>query len=307
MSSSHELVGLDLSAAPWRSASAPWRLIEAHGPDAADFLHRLCSQDVLAMSPGDARPAAFLTPKGKLVATAWLGRLDDRIWIETEAHVHDTLAELLERYHFSEKLSIRAHPELACEELVGARAAQVAGVPPTGCVTRGAAVVLSGGARGAAFVRVHAPAGAPPFATVPRVLDAEQREALRIASGIVRVGTDTDATTLASEAHLEDHLSTTKGCYTGQEIVARIQTYGHVNRALCVLRISGDAPVAPGTLLCEREEGEPVGRVTSTARVPGAQRIALGWLPADLARAGTGLTLADRAGPQVVVLDFPAA
>ena len=119
------------------------------------------------------------------------------------------------------------------------------------------------------------------------------------------MGKDTDETTLALEADLDDHVSTAKGCYTGQEIVARIHTYGHVNRKLCLLAIDGTAPVEPGSQLLETEEGDPVGRVMTTAPLPdGARRVGLGYLPKDFWPRGTELRLVSADGPRVLVVGF---
>jgi folate-binding protein YgfZ len=117
-------------------------------------------------------------------------------------------------------------------------------------------------------------------------------EALRMAAGLVRVGVETEASTLALEAGLDDHCSTRKGCYTGQEIVARIHTYGHVNRKLGLLQLGGgDAIEAPATLL-EPEDELPVGRVMHAVPVAGHDlRVGLGYLPKDFQALGTRLQL----------------
>ena len=98
------------------------------GPDVVDFLQRLCSQDVAAMAPGESRPAAFLNPKGKLVATCALARTADAVWLEVSADQLDTLAEALERYHFSEQLTIERVPDWTCGEVLGHDAAGALGL-----------------------------------------------------------------------------------------------------------------------------------------------------------------------------------
>jgi folate-binding protein YgfZ len=127
-----------------------------------------------------------------------------------------------------------------------------------------------------------------------------------MAAGLVRVGIETEPSTLALEADLDDHCSTTKGCYTGQEIVARIHTYGHVNRRLCLLHLAPGERIAAPQQLLEPDDGVAVGRVMHAVPVPGqAARLGLGYLPKDFQAVGTNLRLAD--GAAVRVIAFGAA
>jgi folate-binding protein YgfZ len=122
-------------------------------------------------------------------------------------------------------------------------------------------------------------------------------------AGIVRVGVDTESGTLALEADLADHCSTTKGCYTGQEIIARIHTYGHTNRALCLLHLAAGPAITAPAVLHELEDKIAVGRVMAAVPVPGkALRVGLGYLPKDFQPVGTKLLLAD--GAAVTVAGF---
>src|SRR5690606_24694337 len=84
------------------------------GPDAVDFLQRLCSQDVQGLAVGAAAPASFLSAKGRLVTTAWIGRLRaDALVVAVAAEHAPGLAELLDRYHFTERLEIRSGADVA--------------------------------------------------------------------------------------------------------------------------------------------------------------------------------------------------
>lgn len=311
MNASLRRTGLDLDQDLWLQQVAPFGLVEVRGPDAGEFLHRLCSQDVLGLAVGGAAPAAFLNAKGKLLVTAWVVRLDDRFLLETAAHQVAELAELLERYHFSEKLTVTTLADLACTALYGTRAARVLGMRSGQAKALGArGVTIASTWHALTTVRVHAaPGDALPFqgGGFPE-LTQEHGDLLRIASGRVKVGTDTDATTLAPEAGLEAALSATKGCYTGQEIVARIGTYGHVNRKLCVVELATAQEPALGTALCELEEGDAVGRVFSSALCSDrVHRLALAYLPKDFWTPGIPLALGTRNGPRAQVLDFGEA
>ena len=176
----------------------------------------------------------------------------------------------------------------------------------------GGGLVLSGQRNGFSWVRYHAPAAF--FASPPwegqslEPIAAEHAECLRICAGIVAVGEDTEAGTLALEAALDDHVSLDKGCYTGQEIVARIHTYGHLNRKLCLLVVEGTPDIETGTSLHETEEGDPVGRVMTSAPLPdGARKVALGYLPGDFQEPGMRLRLGAADGPEVEVVEFGGA
>ena len=103
---------------PYHRADAPFRLLQVTGPDAGEFLHRLCTQDVLGLPEGASRKAAFLDAKGKLLATCAIGRVAGAFWIESPAEAVDALAALLERYHFTEKLAITPLAAGPCAESV---------------------------------------------------------------------------------------------------------------------------------------------------------------------------------------------
>ena len=150
--------------------------------------------------------------------------------------------------------------------------------------------------RGVQFVRSYGAGPAADGAPLPHAL----AEALRMAAGLVRVGVETEASTLALEADLDDHCSTRKGCYTGQEIVARIHTYGHVNRKLCLLQLDGGERIEAPTTLLELEDELPVGRVMHAVSVPGHDlRVGLGYLPEDFQALGSKLKLEDGAAVEV--------
>jgi folate-binding protein YgfZ len=94
----------------------------------------------------------------------------------------------------------------------------------------------------------------------------EALEARRVETGVPRIGVDMDGSTLAIELPVEDLISTTKGCYLGQEVVARGTARGQVQRRLVGLRFEGAEPARDAPL---RHAGKDVGRVTSVARSRG--------------------------------------
>lgn len=282
---------------PFQRPAAPYRLLAVAGPDAAEFLHRLCTQDVLGLPIGGLAPAAFLDAKGKVQVTCLVGRTAaDAFVLETQSEQSERLAALLDRYHFTEKLLRTPLAGGPCVERVGAAGA---GGAAAGSVRRdGERVRIEFARRGLGFVREHGGAAEAGLAE----LSPEHADCLRMLAGLVRVGVDTEPTTLALEADLDDHCSTTKGCYTGQEIVARIHTYGHVNRRLCLLQLAPGAVIAAPQPLHD-EDGIAVGRVMHAIPLPAAAgpgRLGFGYLPKDFQAPGTKLALADGCSVLVV-------
>lgn len=297
MTTCADLLGPELAAAMVSIQDAPFAVLTIRGPDAADFLQRLCTQDVAALAVGAALPAAFLTAKGKLESLVWVGRDAEGFVVEAQAHERDKVVALLERYHFAEKLAIAVPADSTCAMVLGP-AGDAAREP--GTLSRdGEGVSFAASGRGLRWTRWHGPKKSAPATACPSAgIDAWQVR--RVAAGLPWMGLDVDGGTLAMEAGIDDHISFTKGCYTGQEIVARIQTYGHVNRRLCRLRIDGTGVVAPGSAIAD-DDGIPIGRVLSVVAVPGAgARLGLGFLPRELGAAGAKHRLADGAVVHVV-------
>ena len=289
---------------------APYKLLELTGPEAGDFLQRLSSQDVLSLTEGAVLPAAFLNAKGKLQVTAMVFRRGESFWIETQAEQSARLQELLERYHFSEKLSIHSRDFGAVQEHIAGDGSDTF-VGECHWSEQADGPVLHIERRGVTFTRCHggaivervADGAAGESDVTPQLMTAEIAEAVRMLSGLVRVGVETEASTLALEAGLDDHCSTTKGCYTGQEIVARIHTYGHVNRKLCLLWLAGGDAIAEPVTVVEPEDEIPVGRVMhAISLTEQGMRLGLGYLPKDFQEVGTVLQLED--GGAVTVAGF---
>jgi folate-binding protein YgfZ len=300
-----QLLGELLSNDPiFARDDAPFRLVRVHGPDAGDFLQRLGSQEVVGLGEGEVRPAAFLDAKGKLLVTCLVFRLDSAFWLEIQAEQAERLVALLERYHFTEKLTIERMALGACFECV----TRWSNVPAQDCRAQlvDGKPLLWFGRRGVLFTRSHGrllqlqrPDAPTPVPMQP--LEADRAECLRMLAGLLRVGVETEAATLALEADLDDHVSTTKGCYTGQEIVARIHTYGHVNRKACLLQLASGAPIDAAQPLLEPEDRLAVGRVLHAVPVPGhAARLGIGYLPKDFQAIGTRLVLEDGAAVEVI-------
>lgn len=214
----------------------PRAYVRVEGPDAGDLLQRLLSNDVLA---GESCEALLLTPKGRVLAPllVWRRGVDDFLLL-TEPELGETVRGHLMRMRLASKCEIE--PEEHASTLVFGEADGIPnrdyGVPVV--------EVLDGGGR-----------ADPPD---------EELERLRILARTPRWGRELDDGILPAEAGLDERaVSFTKGCYPGQEPLARLHNRGHVNRTLRVLDVDGDAAPAEEVRL----GGEVVGRVTSA--VPG--------------------------------------
>jgi folate-binding protein YgfZ len=132
-------------------------------------------------------------------------------------------------------------------------------------------------------------------------------EILRIEAGRPRYGVDVDEDRLILEAGMDDAVSLTKGCYLGQEVVARATSRGHINRKLVGLRLDGSRPAAAGAKLSGAERPE-AGVITSSVISTRLGPIALGYVHRSLWEEGTELTVHDADGERkakVTTLPFP--
>ena len=210
--------------------------VRVKGPDAVDYLNRMLSNDVPASGSVDA---LLLTPKARVIAPVLVWRRDDDdVLLLTEPELGDVLRAQLTRMRFASKCEIEF--ELHTSTIV--------------------------------FDDTHGIPNRDYGIPATEVLDAdlaavgeEELEPLRIEAATPRFGREIDDRVLPAEAGLEaTHVSFSKGCYPGQEPVARLHYRGKVNRRLRVLEVDGAAAEAETPVVYGEKE---VGRVTSA--VPG--------------------------------------
>jgi len=296
-------------------ASARDRLLVT-GDDRLEFIQGLTTNDVEKAAVGSSFEAAFITPKGKLVADTRITRLDDALLFDCEAGRGAALDELFSKYRIHENAEwTDASEQLAALELWGPKSADVLG---EGALPEGEsrAVVLGENAVlavGTVFGAVLYVPGAIATEIAGELLGrlkavggglvgSEAVEAKRIELGLGRYGIDWDENTNPLEAGLDRALDYKKGCYVGQEVVAKATYIGHVARRLVRLEWEGE-PAAAGTTLLG---GKTPGRVTSCARVPGSSRVvALGVVRRESTAAGTLLRLGSDSGPSATVTGYP--
>ena len=279
---------------------------EVEGRDRASFLQGMLSNDVKGLAPGQGCAAAFLDAHGKVMALLRVYALADRLLLELPPRLTEKTLQLLDKYLISEKVSFEPMDEAyAVLSLQGPRAqALLEGLAggPVAAEPHAHAEAALGGVRarvvqrsefGAwpgfflwvardespALTRVLLEAGARP-------VDDETAEVLRVEGGEPVFGIDVDDTVLLPELRREDLISYTKGCYIGQELVARVKYRGHVNRALAGLRLEGETVPRPGAPVMA--EGKEIGRVTSSVRSLALGRpIALAYVRREHLEPGT--------------------
>jgi folate-binding protein YgfZ len=255
-----------------QAAQRPRAYVSVSGPEAAAYLNRMVSNEVETLTVGASCEALLLTPKARIVApmTVWR-RADDAFLLLTEAEAGDRLARELLRARFAAKCEIvveehRSVVVLGADDLSDRQDAVANddyGIP---------AVEL---------VDADAPDGAEPIAE-------DELERLRILARTPRLGRELDDRVMPAEAGLEQRaISFTKGCYPGQEPVARLHFRGHPNRGIrLVVLDAGELPAYDAELV---HEGKAVGRITSAARDAERGIVALAYVrrevPADVALA----------------------
>ncbi len=279
-------------------------VLDVGGPDGIAFLQGQLTQEVRSLAPGEARPAAALTPKGKLLFVARvIGLPDGRRLLLPRSEREAALAHLKKFVIFQKVEIADRSDEFVRVGLYGPRAGEVpAGMDATRLPGDGetAAEILVAAANAGHLERELDRAGSVP-------LGEETAEILRVEAGRPRFGQDADDSNLADEVGLDAAISTTKGCYVGQEIVARMRTYGRVNRRLVGFRFP-EGGVSPGSVLKRPEETEPgkieQGRVTSSVLSPTHGAIGLGYAFRDVA-VGDRLVSADEPALCAVVASLP--
>jgi tRNA-modifying protein YgfZ len=241
-----------------RSARAKLRFT---GPQRAWFLHQVLSQSFEDIAPGQAREAAMLTPHGRMIAYLEAVATEDSLLAHFEPELRTELTEALGRYVFATRVEIEDVTEEMGLVLVAGEGWEEAAqsLNATSHPTRSLGIA-------AAYLWVPSP-------DVGRVEERlqglgfrrateEQLEAIRIANGVPRWGREMTPKTLPQEAGIDEFaVHYDKGCYLGQEAMAKIHFRGRVNRRLRRLRVGG--PLHPGDEVTS--EGRSVGRVTSAS------------------------------------------
>jgi tRNA-modifying protein YgfZ len=256
------------------------------GSDVLRYLHAVCTQHTLDMAPGDASQALLLSPKGKIEFAFRLAVLEEGVLVDTEAAAAQGLAERLARFVFRYDVTVgQPVPGAATVVGPGADAAlAAAGLPvpvPGRAGIAGPDLVLRRTPVGVDLLGPGAPAAVAGLerAGVERAPDGLW-DLLRVEHGLPRFGLELTDDVLAEEAGLlGSHVHLDKGCYPGQETVARVHNLGQVQRRLAGLRFepSGDGLPAPRTDLVA-DDGRRAGQLRSVVDHPRLGPIGLAYV-----------------------------
>ncbi len=303
------------------------------GADRHKLLNGQVTNNVRDLRPGQGCYAALVNQKGKILSDLTVFALADELLLDCEPGRSPAVAARLEQFIIADDVQIvDAAPLYGLLSVQGPRAARaVEGLALFPALPGEALAHLTvvDPALGSVYLMNHPRFGTrgfdlfAPVAALSLLADqlAAQAgccggrltgwtamEVARIESGIPRFGIDMDETNLAPEAGIEARaISYTKGCYSGQEVIARIRTYGQVAKSLRGLRLEGELPELParGTKLFR--EGREVGYLTSSTRSPElGVPIALGYVRRECNAPGTELCVGSNdAGLRGVIVALP--
>jgi len=281
------------------------------GPDVAEYLQGQLTNDVESLEPGDGQYAILLDRKGHMQSDMRVLRpAAEEIWLDTEPEGLEAARKHLQMYKIGREVEVAdVSAERAILSLIGPRSAEIAGTPPLpehACelaTVSGVECLAAGTATGIDLICEASEASrlreALSGAGAVEV-SAEAVEILRVEAGAPRFGAEMGVATMPAEAGIvEATVSFTKGCYIGQETVARLHYKGKPNRNLRGLRLS--APADPGAplLLGEKE----VGALGSACVSPSLGPIGLAIVRRE---AGPGDSLAvGEDGVTAEVVDLP--
>jgi aminomethyltransferase len=292
--------------------------ITVGGLEAVQFLNGLITNDMKTLLEDTWMPAVFPNVQGRLVASVRIVRLKDtesekstgpNYLIDTESATHETVLKTLQRFTLAGDFRVNdVTAETAQFSVQGKKADEIAqsvlGDAVTNLVERGAIKTSWGGTEVTAVRATHTAAKA--FDLFVRRADASRLwqtlvdagatpvgestyEVLRIEAAVQRYGVDMDETNVVTETNLDDAVSYTKGCYIGQEIIARIKYRGHVAKKLMGLTFADKVKIASGDVIKSLDDKD-IGRITSATYSPQLKRtIALGYVKYDYLAVGTSV------------------
>ncbi|HUG92199.1 MAG TPA: glycine cleavage T C-terminal barrel domain-containing protein [Planctomycetaceae bacterium] len=298
--------------------------VELTGGDRVKFLHNFCTNDVKSLAPGRGCEAFLTNGKGRILGHVLLFATEHTLWIDEIGTPEEVLLGHLDRYIITEDVQLHGRSGERGELFVsGEQSAERLGALHVDA-SKLALYEHAALAARESFVAIRRAdlLGAPGFlVSIPRdrlveiwqaLTDAGCRpaggaayEALRIEAGTPLYGVDLTDDNIAQEAARTPlAISFTKGCYLGQEPIARLDALGHTNRELRGLKLA-DGPV-PGRGAAVMAASEDVGRITSAAAGPLDDRpVALALLKARHARPGTELHVETAAGPVAASVFWP--
>ena len=289
------------------------------GSEAVMFLNGLVTNDMKTLAVNSWMPAVFPNVQGRLLAAVRVIHREDGFLIDTEAATRDTVVKLLERFTFAGDFRLAdLTQDTALLSIQGAKSPEImAAIFGETLANLGRDKMASVDWQGKQITVIRATHTAEdgfdvfvPTTEAEALRDAfiktgaqpignDTIETLRVEAGIARFGVDMDETNVVTETNLDDAVSFAKGCYIGQEIIARIKYRGHVAKKLAGLIFEGEVSPESGAKIFSVDDKE-IGRVTSVAFSPRlARTIALGYVKYDQLASGTSVRV-DSSGTKFV-------
>ena len=286
--------------------------IKGAGADVLDLLNRLSTNEVVSLTPGEGAPTVLTTDRGRIMDVISVHNLGDHILIISSPGSSEKIIEWIDKYTIVDDVVLEdITSTTAMLAVIGPRAQDLlSNLTPTALeplTAHQSAQVTIAGAEG--YIIRRDLVSLPRYEILVEAEDGEKVWQQIIAAGAVPLGLEAyEVVRVAAvspgpetelgesynplEAGLWGSISFTKGCYIGQEVIARLDTYQKVQRHLVSLSFSPGSPVEEGAKLVM--EGKEVGLVTSVAKVPTTgELIGLGYVRKEASAAGTGVTLAE--------------
>lgn len=318
-------------------------LITGNADERRDFLNRMITQELKGLAPGIARQAFWLNRKGRIEADLLLAELGDQMIVDLDIHQAGSTVKTLSDFLFAEDVQISdasdqfhhvgVHGKLASEVLAAASHAQQFAMEPLEARTvtiDGVEVIVIRrdqlGEVGYELImpREHAPLVWEFLVATDHVVGQDKRRVrpigwyayniARIEAGTPLFNVDFGVTNLPHETGvLRERVSFTKGCYLGQEIVARMESLGKPKQVLVGLRVQGDLLPVAGEQVFERSEdgsaGAEIGAVTSSTLSPMLGSVPIAYAMIRTAKAAMGSTVlvsaeGDQCEATIVPLQF---
>lgn len=300
--------------------------IELTGGDRAKFLHNFCTNDIRGLAPGQSREAFLTSVQGKVLAFVSVYATPEALWLTSVPGCAERIIAHLSRYQITEEVTFTDRTaELSALLVVGPRAPEVtAAVLPEAAALEPMHLMEKAVDGATLQVRRHDFLKGPCLVVVgpPTTIAALRErlvaagakpagrsvfEALRIEAGFPLYGIDITEANLAQEAsRTKTAISFTKGCYLGQEPIARIDAMGHVNQQLCGLHIAAHRAPPPATpVFSIGPDARQVGHVTSSAESPiDGNAMALAYIRRGFEKSGTALETRDSGSSAVPATVF---
>ncbi len=285
-----------------------WGRLKATGDDALDLLNRMSTNNVIDLHPGQGTPTVLTTDRGRIVDLLGVIPFVDHVLLLTSPGRQQTVIEWLDKYTIMEDLEVEDVTDAtAMLALIGPDAAELLArdeAPQEQGTTFSAWEQTFAGHQ--AMVIQH-PLGKLPcyylvvepeaghgiwnhlLARGVTPIGVDALETVRVSLGVPEFGSELGEPYNPLEAGLIGSVDFAKGCYIGQEVIARLDSYKKVQKYLVALSFEEDAQVSAGASLVQG--GQTVGAVTSVSRIPGIGLAGLGYVKTASALAGGQLEL----------------